>query len=153
MFRNTNSFNSPLRWNTSGWTDTALMFLKAYAFNQPLDWDMSKVTFLNGMFSYATSFNQPLGHVSSVVSMTRMFQGASSFSQDLSAWDVSSVTDFTDMFAGTRMASEAASGAHRTRPCMIHTAWKASLSVVPSIVGHQSNERSNVHSYLKLNKG
>ena len=74
----------------------------------------------------ASSFNQPLGwNTSSVTDMSGMFDGAGQFSQDLSAWDVGRVTNFADMFRGTRMASEFASGARHTNPCRIHQSWQA----------------------------
>ena len=74
----------------------------------------------------ASSFNQPLGwDTSSATDMSGMFDAAGQFSQDLSAWDVSRVTKFTNMFRGTRLANEFASGARHTSVCMIHQSWQA----------------------------
>jgi len=47
------------------------------------------------MFEGATSFNQPLNDwdISNVTDMSNMFNGASSFNQDLTSWDVSNVEE------------------------------------------------------------
>jgi surface protein len=54
---------------------------------------------MSNMFRYASSFNQDLGawNVSNVTNMMYMFRGTA-FNQDISNWDVSSVTDMTGMF-------------------------------------------------------
>jgi surface protein len=57
---------------------------------------------MRGMFAGATSFNQDLSawDVSRVTNVGSMFDGATSFNQDLSSWDVSGVTNMYGMFAG-----------------------------------------------------
>jgi surface protein len=59
------------------------------------------------MFSGCTNFNQNLSswNVSSVTDMTAMFADCTSFDQDLSSWDISSVTTMADMFHGCTLST------------------------------------------------
>ena len=63
--------------------------------------DLSLGPSLHFMFRGAST-SSPIGHwdVSMVTDMSQMFQNASRFNEDLSDWDVSSVTDFSRMFNG-----------------------------------------------------
>jgi surface protein len=59
------------------------------------------------IFSGASSFNQDLSawNVSAVTSMWSMFSGASSFNQALGAWNVSAVTTMSNMFSNTPLST------------------------------------------------
>ena len=90
------------QWGDTSWTTMASAFHGASsmvyeAADVP---DLSRVTDMSRMFA-ATSFNQDIStwDVSSVTNMSQMFSAATSFNQDISTWDVSSVTNMSQMFS------------------------------------------------------
>ena len=92
------------QWGNASWTSMAGAFAGASnmvirANDKP---DLSGVTDVSRMFDGASSFNQDISswNVSSVTQMSQMFDGASSFNQDISSWDVSAVTTMNFMFEG-----------------------------------------------------
>ena len=66
----------------------------------------------DSLFNGATSFDQDLGgwEVSSATTMIQAFANAGSFNQDLSDWNVSAVSSMTNIFAGTDSLSNANKG-------------------------------------------
>jgi surface protein len=108
-FRSCTNFNGAIgNWNTSNIVGMAGMFISATAFNQNINtkvinaglpneyiaWDVSNVStmtlqFNGGIFQGATSFNQDIGNwdTSSLIIMggenNSMFLGATSFNQDI----------------------------------------------------------------------
>ena len=93
-------FNEDIsHWDVSNVTSMISMFHDADLFNQDLSaWDVSNVTSMNEMFQDAIAFNNggspSIGNwdTSSVEDMGEMFENADSFTQDVSGWNVSSVT-------------------------------------------------------------
>lgn len=111
MFNKLAKFNSPLDgWDVSNVKNMSSMFCGCTEFNQPLeDWNLLSIENMSGMFLDAKKFNCPLNGwqsnsrvyrstLAKVKDMSFMFQGASSFNQSLSKWNVSNVTDMTYMF-------------------------------------------------------
>ena len=150
MFHDASSFNGDIsEWDVSHVTDMSDMFHGAFSFNRDLSkWDVSNVTDMSGMFTgglvgdvpggvdvsseptlpfyyvssfnfglvmleafatpptlpfyYVSSFNGNISEwdVSKVTDMSDMFRDANHFKGNLSSWDVSSVTDMSGMFDG-----------------------------------------------------
>ena len=75
-------------------------------------WDMSNVGIIQNMFDGATSFNQDIGNwdVSNVINMSEMFKGASAFnnggSNSINNWNVSNVTNMFGMFNGVSVFNQ-----------------------------------------------
>ncbi|MHB0755877.1 BspA family leucine-rich repeat surface protein [Polaribacter sp. M15] len=91
-----------VQWGSNSWTSMEYAFWSASnliitATDSP---DLSSVTSMSSMFERASSFNQDISSwdVSNVTNMSYMFKGASSFNQNISSWDVSKVTDISNMF-------------------------------------------------------
>jgi len=87
----------------SGTTNLTFMFANCTSLttiNNINQWDVSNVVSMTNMFNGATSFNDDISNwdVSSVTIMSSMFVGASSFNQNINNWDVSNVTIISTMF-------------------------------------------------------
>jgi len=124
MFRDS-SFNQDIgQWNTLKLTYISGMFYNS-TFNQDIStkvvnaglpdgyiaWDVSHITSFGNLFAY-TSFNRDIGNwdVSGATAMSGMFEGNSTFDQDIStkevtvgsrtymAWDVSRISNMSLMF-------------------------------------------------------
>ena len=93
------------QWGTQQWTTMYRAFQNCSNFNiNATDVpDLSLVTDMSYMFNYATSFNQDINawDVSSVTNMSFMFGAANNFNQPLANWNVSQVTNMSYMFLGT----------------------------------------------------
>ncbi len=110
MFQGATNFNNasqPLTWgnDTHQVQNMGFMFADASNFNQDISqWNVSSVQFMTNMFSGATNFNNagsPLTwgeHTSNVKRMTSMFADAINFNQDISQWNIASVTNMKSMF-------------------------------------------------------
>jgi len=101
MFRESSLFNQDISgWNLNSVTNMATMFYKSTAFNNggvALTWGnrTANVQVMANMFRESSSFNQDISswNVSSVTNMGSMFRLANAFNQDISGWNVNSVTN------------------------------------------------------------
>jgi len=126
MFRAATLFNQTINtdasgsWNVSGVTDMSSMFSSALAFNNggvALNWYAPNCITFASMFQSTTSFNQPIpilvdtsGNTDpSGCSLASMFSGATVFNQNVGAWNVSNVTDMTNVFRNTNNFNNAGS--------------------------------------------
>ena len=112
MFHTASAFNnggSALTWTNNGGTANVTsmtgIFNNATGFNQDISsWNVSNVTTMNSMFFNANTFNNFSAALpwntatANVTNMGNMFRQASAFNQDISGWDVSSVTTMEFMF-------------------------------------------------------
>jgi gliding motility-associated-like protein len=111
MFYENSSFNADIStWDVSSVLDMSWMFYDATGFNQDIStWDVSSVTDMSWMFRSASAFNNggtaltwtTNGGTGNVTDMSNMFSYAQGFNQDVSTWDVSSVTTMYQMFRNT----------------------------------------------------
>ena len=90
------------QWGDSQWTSMYSAFRGAsnMTYNAADVPDLSRVTDLRYMFDGASSFDGDLSawDVSNVNEMSHMFQDAPLFNSDISAWDVSNVNEMSEMF-------------------------------------------------------
>ena len=90
------------QWGDSQWTSMYSAFRGAsnMTYNADDMPDFSRVTDMGHMFDGASSFDGDISawDVSNVNDMSHMFQDAPLFNSDISAWDVSNVNDMSEMF-------------------------------------------------------
>lgn len=132
MFRDADAFNNgcaagtftcPLTstataWNSGNVTGLSHMFLENSGFNQSISgMDVGSVTNMGRMFDSATAFNNGCAvgvttcpmtdaswDTSKVADMRQMMQLATSFDQDVSTWDFSSLQDGWKIFYNTSLS-------------------------------------------------
>ncbi len=107
MFMNTDKFNTTLEfWFFRAAEDLSEMFRGAKMFNQLVGFPYFAKTF-EGMFRDAIAFNQPIYWTTpEVITLKDMFNGATSFDQNLRLFKIQSVTDMTGMFSNAGLSTQ-----------------------------------------------
>ena len=107
MFMNTDKFNTTLKsWFFRAAEDLSEMFRGAKMFNQLIGFPYFAKTF-EGMFRDAIAFNQPIYWTTpEVITLKDMFNGATSFDQNLRLFKIQSVTDMTGMFSNAGLSTQ-----------------------------------------------
>jgi hypothetical protein len=111
MFDGASSFNQTLAsWYLPDVTDISYMFANASSFNSPPP-DFNNAANFEGLFQNAVSFNYDFGselgdgYYGGATNMNYMFDGATVFNQDLTAWCVQFVTELpTDFATGSALS-------------------------------------------------
>ena len=105
------------------------MFARCGSFNQPSGyWDMGSCTAINQMFYYATGFNQDLSNwnVTSITNATNFMQGANGLSttnydRTLSGWHSQAVQNGVNIHFGSSQYSTATGLAYRN--ALVASGW------------------------------
>ena len=106
MFQNCSLFNQPLSFDTSAVINMNSMFFGCSVFNNALTFNTSAVIDMQYMFYGCTNFNQPLNfNTSGVTNMQYMFNSATAFDQNIGAWNITSVTNFSGFMLGKTPAT------------------------------------------------
>ena len=160
MFYNQTSFNQDISgWSFSNnWVNANQMFFNASSFNQNLgSWNTSGLLNMSGMLRGCTNFNNNGGtlsawDVSSVTTMLRMFQQATSFvGTGLDSWNPSSCTDFAVLFYSTsfnqNLNSWSLNSSLTSASSMFHPSSMSQANYTDTLVGWANTVFTNSAPY------
>ncbi len=130
MFYGCTNFNQPVNFNTVNATSTVRMFMFCSSFNQSINFDFTSCTSTTLMFYQCTSFNSPVTFTNGggVTSFSNTFNGCTIFNQDISSFNITSITTAVSMLIGTAFS--------KTNYDLLLPAWDAyGTSSVPFHAG------------------
>ena len=98
------SNRAELRSAVASWDDGGTRSELVSQYGQIAEWDVSSVTSMTGLFEGLLYFNEDIGlwNTSAVTDMSGMFQEARAFNQAIGSWDTSAVINMSGMFRGAR---------------------------------------------------
>ncbi len=165
MFFAAHAFNAPIGvWNMSSATNIGGMFRSATNFNQDIDaWDVSNVQQFNHVFAGANSFTYGLPNwnvgkattchamfssnyngdittwtfTSTIKDMSWMFNGNTTFNQDISGWNTASVTTMENMFNGASAFDQDLTGW-----------WIGNVQTMASMLNNSGLSQANYDNFL-----
>ena len=126
-------------WNTSTITSAIQMFYGCTLFNSNIsNWNVSNITAFNQMFFVAGAFNNGYSYgvvntlpwvTTNAITFNQMFTGALAFNSNISTFNVSKVTNFTQMFLNANSFNNGyASGVANQLPWTINTTSSVDMS-------------------------
>lgn len=126
-------------WNTSTITSTIQMFYGCTLFNSNIsNWNVSNITAFNQMFFTAGAFNNGYAYgivntlpwiTTNAITFNQAFTGAVAFNSNVSTFNVSKVTNFTQMFQNANSFNNGyASGVSNQLPWTINTTSSVDMS-------------------------
>jgi hypothetical protein len=140
---NITTINNVELWDTSMVETFEWTFGYCYTFDDDLsDWVMSSATNTSGMFLRSLLFNNggsPLidnWDVSNVTDMSNMFLIAPSFDQPIGSWDVQNVSDMSDMFGSSTLST--------TNYDILLNGWSTLPSLQPNVVFDGGNSQYTI---------
>ena len=130
MFQNCSVFNQPVPFDTGNVTNMQAMFFSCQQLNQAINFNTVNVNTMYGMFINCSQLiSATLSDTSNVTTMLNMFAGTGTFNQDISSWNITSLTTASGMFSGNN-------GFSTTNYDLLLPAWDAyGTSSVPFHAG------------------
>ena len=106
MFLSCTNFDKAINFNTSSLTNMSSMFKNCSSFNQTINFVSPLLTAVSDAFHGCLSLNSQVDiDVSSCASFIRVFYNCTVFDQDISGWDISSLTIANNMLALTAFST------------------------------------------------
>ena len=106
IFNGCTNFDKAINFNTAALTTMSAMFKNCSSFNQTINFVSPLLTTVSDAFHSCSSLNSTIDiDVSSCASFIRVFYNCTVFDQDLSGWNISTLTAANNMLFGTSFST------------------------------------------------